>query len=495
MIGDQAVVCEPVGHTWVRPIRIAFVAGHSSPLLARVIGGLREAFARLGHRIDDPPSDETDAIITSAPFGEPVYWRRALMFVAARRFGLSRLPEVYTLLHATPQQFRALLRRLSRALKSDPPSHEELAFPGLAPAAPRVLVDQGRRGGPILAALRVLQGQCKSIRVLLVVGDTEPQRIYHFDLVGAHPCSCGTPQEVYEDVVNRIATVQCTRSVNQHRYVEPPVPADQWANLTTPSAMRRAARELNARSFFTPMLRVSDLVQVPAVAAGVANQYSEGCFGTWDPDLGALIATVTGSATPVNKGEITTDDLAVIVGLREDASGVLVRPVEGLKNLPPSSEAVEMMDMDAPLPRLPLSGRDVQVIVPVIRSKLHGHRGVCAYHPDYVEYVPLDAAYYRYPVTCGSDAQARAIRSAFARSRALVHPQDPRQIVFTILPGHGTVIVEKWVPRTDPFQVLWEAMDAGYLVVDDAIPQGPFEYVRTPDGRCALWQPREPELA
>jgi hypothetical protein len=66
------------------------------------------------------------------------------------------------------------------------------------------------------------------------------------------------------------------------------------------------------------------------------------------------------------------------------------------------------------------------------------------------------------------------------------NPDDPRQVVFTVLPGHGIVIVEKWVPGTVPFQVIWEYMDAGYLQVDDHIPQGTMEYARGPDGRMVL---------
>jgi hypothetical protein len=78
----------------------------------------------------------------------------------------------------------------------------------------------------------------------------------------------------------------------------------------------------------------------------VSNQYSEGCFSTWDPTLGALVATVTGSARPLTKDNITEDDLAVIVGVRPDGKGALVRHVEGKDNVPPSSESLEMIGMD-----------------------------------------------------------------------------------------------------------------------------------------------------
>ena len=55
-----------------------------------------------------------------------------------------------------------------------------------------------------------------------------------------------------------------------------------------------------------------------------------------------------------------------------------------------------------------------------------------------------------------------------------------------LLPGHGTVIVEKWVDGKAPFQVIWETMDTGSLQVDNRIPQGPMEYVPAPDGTMLL---------
>ena len=166
---------------------------------------------------------------------------------------------------------------------------------------------------------------------------------------------------------------------------------------------------------------------------------------SWEPRLEALIATVTGSARPVDKGRLKDDDLAVIVGVTATGQGAQVRHVEGHLNTPPSTEAVEMMEMDEPLPRIVLGDAwDVQTTVPVIRSRLHGHRGVSAYDPRYVQFAPLDAPYYRYLVSCGTGAQAEGIRAAFSRRVAAQSGGSP-SVVFTVLPGHGVMIVEKWV--------------------------------------------------
>jgi hypothetical protein len=148
---------------------------------------------------------------------------------------------------------------------------------------------------------------------------------------------------------------------------------------------------------------------------------------------------------------------------------------------------VEMMDMDNALPTTTLSlASDTQAQVPVVRSKLHGHRGIAAYDSRWVEYVPMDPPYFHYPVSCGTQAQAWGIKKAFARSEALQDPGDPRQVVFTVLPCHGVAIVEKWVPEKAPFQVMWECMDAGYLEIESLIPQGPMEYAPDPAGKMHL---------
>ncbi|NLF00595.1 MAG: hypothetical protein GX601_06410 [Anaerolineales bacterium] len=475
-------------HNWLRRVSVAFVPGPRTPLLEQIGERLLGHFRKLGHRTQPAPDDSTDVILTTARFDEPLGWRKALLFVARARFKLAHAPVIYTMVHLTPQVFGRLIEHFRVALSRDPIRSEDFTFAGLAPQAYQVLVEQGRRGGPMLALMRLLQAQAKCIRILLVVGEEQPEAAYHFDLVGGYPRSdAADPEAFYDDLVLRIVTAVSTHEVTQHEVVGEPVSRTLWQQLTTPTAMYTAARELGRRNFFTEAVRIADLVSVPAVSDAVASQYSEGCFATWDPQLGALIATVTGSARPVNKGEVTENDLAVIVGVRPGDDGALVRCVEGKTNNPPSSEAVEMVEIDRVVPKVILpaaSGPPVEV--PALRSKLHGHRGVGAYHPDWVEYLPLSPAYHHYPVSCATEAQARGIAEAFARSEALRNPDDPRQVVFTVLPCHGAVIAERWAPGMAPFQLIWEYMDAGYLQVESTIPQGPMTFVHAPDGRMRL---------
>lgn len=482
-----------VTHSWLQKISVLFVSGESTPLLERFSANLLAHFRHNGHQVLDESDGEVDVVLTTAVFGHPINWRDAMLFTARRRFHLHHTPLVFTIVHATPEQFQQSLSHFGKALKKVPPDPRDFDFPGMTSNAYRTLYEQGRRGGPILSLVRMVQSQSMSIRVILLIGEDEPIEAYTFDLVGAHPRSLASTDEFfYDDLMLRVVTAASTKEVTEHQVIDNLISISEWKNLTTPLAMHIAGRELGKRSFFTEMVRVANLVSAPAIHEAVSSQYSEGCYATWDPKINALITTITGSARPVAKDNLSDDELAVIVGLRQDGLGALVREVEGKRNDPPSSEAVEMLLMDRALPQIVL-GRDwkketgeQEKAVPIIRSKLHGHRGVKAYDPKIVEHVYLDQPYYHYPVSCSTEAQARAITTAFARSEALLDPNDPRLIIFTVLPGHGIVIAEKWVNGKEPFQLIWEAMDSGQIEIDRLVPQGILEFVRNKHGIAEL---------
>jgi hypothetical protein len=470
------------------------VPGPTTPLLQGVEEGLLQCFRLSGHEVQDRVQDSTDVLLTTARLGEPIGWRDAMLFTARRRFKLRRSPMVYTLVHAPTGPLEDILRHLSAVLPKEPPDPTDYAYPGLAPDAYHVLFEQGRRGGPILSLERLVQAQAKCLRIILVIGDDRPLAAYTFDLAGAYPRTEGHDlQAFFQDIMLRIVTAASASEVTRHQVIGAPIERTLWQQLNTPQAMCVAGQRLEERHFFTEMVRISDLVHVPAVEDSIASQYSEGCFATWEQQVRGLIATVTGSIRPVDKGNIGEDDLAVIVGVRPDGKGALVRHVEGKRNDPPSSEAVEMMDADSVLPMVVLDpGWGIAGQVPVVRSKLHGHRGIASYDPSRVEYVALDEPYFHYLVSCATDAQARGIKGAFSRSQALLSPNDPRQVVFTVLPGHGVVLGEKWVPGKAPLQVLWEYMDAGYLRVASQIPQGPMEYAPCGNGTLVVRSAEEP---
>jgi hypothetical protein len=461
-------------HPWLRTLDVAFVPSTSTPLLDEVLSGVCRAFELRGHSVQGRPTGKTDVIFTTAPFGQPISWRDSLILLARRKYHLRRTPTVFTFLHARPEQWEELVDHFERALVKEPPDLADYKFPGLAPTAYRTLIEQGTRGGPILAIERVLQSQAMCLRLVVIVGDDRPLYAYHFDLVGSIARADAATEAFYDDIVLRATTAVSAQDIGPSEVVPPRIPHSKWASLSAPPAMCRASTELGHRNFFTEMVRIADLVHVPAVSDAIADQYSEGCFSTWEPALPALITTITGSARPVDKGNVTDDELAVLVGTKPETHAVFVRHVEGKRNDRPSSEAYEMADMDNALQHISLGPEwGIADPVPVVRSKLHGHRGVSAYDPRYVEYIPIGSTYFRYPVTCGTQQQAEGIKAAFELSETLRNPADPRQIAFTLLPTHGVFIVEKWVPGKAPFQAIWECMDAGYLRIVSQVPQGP----------------------
>lgn len=461
-------------HPWLKKLHVTYLPGPATPMSAEAAQKLTQRFGELGHIVDERPTEETNVVLTTARFGEPLSWRSAPAFQLRRQFGLSHTPQFWTVMQARPAEFAALLAHFERALAKDPIDLADFQFPGLAPTAYRPLVEQGRRAGAILSVERLLQAQGLTLGILLLIGDETPEYAYHFNLVGSYAISDARTAGFYDDIVLRITTAMSADEVAKYAVEPPIVPYAVWSALSTPAAMQRASLEFGRRNFFTEMVRIADLVSVPAMTDAVASQYSEGCFSTWEPALNALIATTTGSARPVDKGHLTENDLAVVTGVQASGRGVVVRQVEGLRNDPPSSEGFEMIDLDNALPRITLDPAwGVAGPVPVVRSKLHSHRGVSAYDPRQVEYVPLAPVYFALPVTCGTFAQAQGVRNVFAQAECLRNPDDPRQVAFTLLPTHGVFIVEKWVAGKAPFQTIWEYMDAGYLQIDTKVPQGP----------------------
>ncbi len=254
-------------HGWLKKIRVVFEPGPMTGMLEDVTDNLLSAFEQHGHEIQDAPANDTDVLLTTARYGEPLGWRDAMLFSARRKFGLDKSPTIYTLIHVKPDEFERALAHFEKALAKSPRDPEDFQFPGLAPDAYRVLVEQGLRGGPIMAFERLLQAQSKSIRIVLVVGDDKAEEAYHFDLVGAHPRSLADDsQAFYSDIVMRIVTAASTGEVTEHSVLEPMISRAKWDALNTVEEMRSAALALDKRKFFTEMVRIVDLVQVPAVA-------------------------------------------------------------------------------------------------------------------------------------------------------------------------------------------------------------------------------------
>ena len=74
-------------HPWLRKINLYFVPEARTPLLEQVVSGLQDTFHKLGHTVQEQPNEQTDLLLTSAPFARPLNWREAVMFTGRRQFG------------------------------------------------------------------------------------------------------------------------------------------------------------------------------------------------------------------------------------------------------------------------------------------------------------------------------------------------------------------------------------------------------------------------
>ncbi len=135
-------------HDWLHRVNAAWVTGPSTPLLDRLLPELLDRFRREGHLVQDAPGNQTEILLTTGPFLEPLNWRDSVMFTGRRRFNLNHAPTSFTFMQATPTQFQDALDRFEGILRPASPHPDDFAFPGLATSAYHTLYEQGKRGGP-----------------------------------------------------------------------------------------------------------------------------------------------------------------------------------------------------------------------------------------------------------------------------------------------------------------------------------------------------------
>ena len=244
--GPSSTTSKPT-HAWLRQLRVCYVADETSARMDVFAERLLKQFAVLGHETLADPEGRIDVLFATARYGEPISWRQSLFFTARRRFGLENDPELFTLVDMTLEEYESAIQHFENVLDREPPDPADFEFPGLAPDSYRVLVEQGRRGGPIMALERLVQAHAKSIRILLVVGDEKPLWVHYFDLVGAHPKIEVADEAGYRDLVMRIVTVMSTEEVTQHEVVGEPLPNADWADSEGRKGMLEAGPALGRR--------------------------------------------------------------------------------------------------------------------------------------------------------------------------------------------------------------------------------------------------------
>ena len=112
---DELTTFKPT-HLWLKQVHIAFVPGPLPPMLEGVAKGLLKHLEKRGHIVQEEPDNNTDVILTSAPFGESLGWRKALLFTARFKYKLEKSPTIFTLIQITPDRFAELLEDLPTSI-------------------------------------------------------------------------------------------------------------------------------------------------------------------------------------------------------------------------------------------------------------------------------------------------------------------------------------------------------------------------------------------
>jgi hypothetical protein len=479
------------------------VPGRSTAAVDQVVQALLDWLRQAGCTIEPIPTNDTDLVVTTNVFGQAVHRDDSLLFNAKRQYKLNRRPQVLTVVDVPEEDYQAWLARFETMAHLPAADTSGESYTGLGPQAAEVIGQQARRGGPEMAFSRLVQAQMLSIRVMAIRTKAgKPYRAIHFDLAGAHPVTDATDLEVFAaEAGPRVLAAVCATEVNHHIFAEPPVPAEVWRAISGPEAMVRAGSTFTQYGFFTTPIYIEKVLGYRGISEAISAQYSEGCYGVYEADIPGLLTTATGSSRLVDKRAITRADQAVVIGVKPEQDGAIVRPVEGMEMVVPSVEAVEMMSICEHVPgHYRTNSRGERVKVPNVRSVLHGHLGVAAFDPERVEAVRLDPLYYTQLVSCGTGALAVATAAAFGRSEALRSLDDPRAVVFLEQPGHGVMVVEKWPAegsKAAPFDTIHDFLRAGHLTMTYDIAQGPVQWEPAPgpDGRTIMRRVSEPEPA
>ncbi len=469
-------------HPWAAPISLAYLPRALTPALSAVIDAVFSWLREAGCTITSEPDQSTDLIVTTARYGENVSRDEALLFHAKRRYRLSRRPQILTVVDIPETDYQAWTAHFTRLATLPEEEAIQDRYDGLGAQAAEVIAHQARRGGPVLAISRLLQAQMLSIRLMAVRTDKgRPYRALHFDLAGARPVSDATDLAAFgAEAGARIIAAVCAREVNSHVIETETVPAEVWAQLEGPDAMVRAGATFTEYGFFTTPFYIEKILGYRGISDAISAQFSEGCYAVYEPDIPGMLTTATGSSRLVDKRAITRRDQAVVTGIKPMRDGAIVRPVEGMESVVPSVEAVELMGLCQAVPsHVRLNRNGARVSVPNARAILHGHLGVESFDPRYVEAVMLDPLFYTQLVSCGTGALANGTAAAFASSEALSSLDDPRRVVFLEQPGHGVLVVEKWLPDEQagqPFDLIHQALQAGHLRMSYDIAQGPVQW-------------------
>ncbi|MET8824371.1 hypothetical protein ABZX40_07410 [Streptomyces sp. NPDC004610] len=332
---------------------------------------------------------------------------------------------------------------------------------------------------------RVLMARLGAPKVVVVTVDATTDRVIEATLCtmeGGHPSETENTKNtektentdsIAQGICDRLVAAACTREVAGRYDVESgAITAAQWADTSVPEALAAAGRRMGGLRLLPAPHRLTHYVS-PRLAA-VYERYlgmkafSEGMLFAFDPGLGALVVTASGS-WEVDKRALRRDDVTVVAHRLDNGRLRVLAPV----SVSPKGPSVEAWEVCALLEAVPTvrirQDEDGAWIwdphgtheVPAIRAGLHAHVGVSAADPSRIETVPADRERYPYGFGCGTDLMIEVAQDTVRRSQAINDPDDPRHFVRWPMLYHGEMAVELWGPdqRTEPLSGLLDLFD------------------------------------
>ncbi|MBI4770048.1 MAG: hypothetical protein HY784_06450 [Chloroflexi bacterium] len=95
----------PGMHPWTHPISVAYCPAYLDSVVEPAIHAVLDWFRASGGAVESRPDRETELILTTARFNQPVERDEALLFHAKRIYGLGHRPQILTVVSLRESEY------------------------------------------------------------------------------------------------------------------------------------------------------------------------------------------------------------------------------------------------------------------------------------------------------------------------------------------------------------------------------------------------------
>lgn len=338
----------------------------------------------------------------------------------------------------------------------------------------------------VVVIARTAMGRLGAAKILFVTRGDVPghvQEVTFCNMEGGHPSEV---DDIADRMRDRLVTAACAHEVAEdYDTVRDAITPEAWHASTTPEELADAGRRMGELGLLSAPLKVSDFVSeqladMYEIYMGVRG-FSEGMLFAFDPDLGCLVVSASGS-WDVDKRALTREQVVAVEPRLGDGRRLRVLAPSGVLPMQPSVETWEICALmeTCPTVRVTKNQAGTWVLdpngereVPIIRAGIHAHVGVTSSDDAVIETVSADREQFPYGFGCGTDLTVDIARNTVRRSHAINNSTDLRTYVRWPLLYHGEMAVELWKPGlpTQPFHGLLDLYGTAVRYTPDDVPQ------------------------